>query len=193
MQRSQADVWIGRCCQRTCWKQEGQVEDDVGSKSPEMSGVEPRDQSVLLFDFRVMPSLTILDSRVEGFRSRISAAPAFPRTRQRVFSSTLRTCSRSESLWRRLGSALLGETLGRLMCSRGPLASITARSTTLRTSRTLPGQLYRWSASMLALSMDSMPLPNDSANSSANDWISRGMSSGRSRSGGILIGNTFSR
>ena len=52
---------------------------------------------------------------------------------------------------------------------------------TFRSSRTLPGQGWRWSWSMVVFPMTSMRLPNCPANSSTNDQTSSGMSSRRSR------------
>src|SRR5271169_4694720 len=139
---------------------------EVGISTANSSGLEvapmgwsfAEGQAESPFVFRAMPSLTILASSVVGLSPRISAAPPFPRTRQRVIFKTLNTCSRSASLSWRLGSASLGETFGKLMNSLEPVASIIALSTTFRTSRMLPGQEYRCSASRLSLSMDSMDL-----------------------------------
>lgn len=50
---------------------------------------KPDSQPVSPIAFRLMRSLTIIDSSVVGFRPRISAAPAFPRIRHPVISSTL--------------------------------------------------------------------------------------------------------
>jgi hypothetical protein len=75
----------------------------------------------------------------------------------------------------------------------GPVAPMTARSTRLRSSRTLPGQLYRCNISMLLLLIDSTRRPNAEEKSSTNRHTSIGISSVRSRSGGTRIGNTFNR
>ena len=82
---------------------------------------------------------------------------------------------------------------GKAIVKRGPDAPITARSTRLRSSRTFPGQGYRWSMSMLSFGIDSMRFPNAFENSSTKRHTSIGMSSVRSRSGGTRIGKTFSR
>ena len=60
---------------------------DAESKDNPMH--EPYNQPVSPIAFRLMRSLTIIDSSVVGFRPRISAAPAFPRIRHPVISSTL--------------------------------------------------------------------------------------------------------
>src|ERR1019366_8089295 len=65
------------------------------------------DQSVSPFRPGAIPSLTIMESSVVGFRLRISAAPFFPRTRHPVISSTSRTCPRSASMRSRLEAASL--------------------------------------------------------------------------------------
>ena len=75
----------------------------------------------------------------------------------------------------------------------GPLDRITARSMTCSNSRILPGQEYRHSA----------PIPSGDTisnfffirweNFDRKYWTSNGMSSRRSRSGGTVMGKTFSR
>jgi hypothetical protein len=90
--------------------------------------------------FRAMPSRAIRLSSVVGLRPRRSAAPPRPRTRQLVLSSTARICSTSSApgSWRPAGSAV-GRRRGGHTTSWRPVATITARSMTLRSSRTLPG------------------------------------------------------
>ena len=76
---------------------------------------------------------------------------------------------------------------------RGPFARIIERSTTLRSSRTLPGQGYCSSACMFCCGIVSIRLPSAFDMSTTNRHTRSGMSSTRSRSGGMWMGNTFSR
>ena len=79
-------------------------------------------------------------SRVVGLSPRISAAPFLPRMRQPVISSTLQMSWRSVSRMVSTEDEGVAAASGTSIHSVGPLATIMARSITLRSSRTLPGQ-----------------------------------------------------
>src|SRR5271167_817289 len=90
------DVPVSRCTQtgltrrQACWK--GGFPNQAvptGRRDLRVVGGKGGRQPASPIDLRVMPSLTIMDSKVVGFRPRISAAPPFPRIRQPVMSSTL--------------------------------------------------------------------------------------------------------
>ena len=72
--------------------------------------------------------------------------------------------------------------------SSGPDERMTARSITFSSSRMLPGQNERFSASIVALGMIVMRRFSGRENLSTKWWTSAGMSSGRSRSAGTLHG-----
>jgi hypothetical protein len=73
------------------------------------------------------------------------------------------------------------------------LLRIMACSMTSLSSLTLPGQEYECSASMLSLEMASISFPIVFSNSLTNVQAIKGISSRRSRRGGITMGNTLSR
>jgi hypothetical protein len=112
---------------------------------------------------REIPNLTI---RV----SSIVAAPLIPRTRHPQLSSTDVMCRVCTSTRRVLGREDGTDgTQGTSGVNVQLVARIIARSITLRSSRTFPGQGYRCRSRR------------------------GGMSSTRSRNGGMAIGNTFTR
>ena len=76
---------------------------------------------------------------------------------------------------------------------RGPSQRITARSSTLASSRTLPGQGYAVSCRIASTPICRAGLPMRRANSSTKWRASGGTSAWRSRSGGTWIGKMFSR
>ena len=78
-------------------------------------------------------------------------------------------------------------------CSVSPRVASTARSTTVSNSRTLPGQEYGWKACITAVGIVRIVLP--SLRSTWVRWCSTrsGISSGRSRSGGIVMLYVFKR
>lgn len=93
---------------------------------------------------RVRPSLAIRVSKVVGLIPSRSAAPPVPRIRHPAVSSTMRMWSRSTSVIRSLLESPAVCTRGTLttgkgIASREPCARMIARSTTLRSSRMLPG------------------------------------------------------
>jgi len=74
-----------------------------------------------------------------------------------------------------------------------PSQAMNARSTTLRSSRTLPGQLWDMSTLRVASSTPETRLSYLPLNSSMKPVTSSGMSSIRCRSGGTVSVNTFRR
>ncbi len=74
-----------------------------------------------------------------------------------------------------------------------PSHAMNARSTTFRSSRTLPGQLCDIRTFKVASSTPETRLSYLPLNSSMKPVTSRGMSSMRCRSGGTVSVNTFSR
>src|SRR5262245_51564533 len=77
--------------------------------------------------------------------------------------------------------------------TRPPEHTLTARSITLRSSRTLPGHRCRRSTSSALSSTPRTPRPCRSLNSSTNACARSGRSSTRSRSGGSEMAKTLSR
>jgi len=154
--------------------------------------------SIASFFCRVMPSFRILARRVLEFRPRISAAPFFPSMRHPVFRSTWSMWSCSSSA-RTLTSFPAGSPVFRKesnrsnTCSALPWLMITARSMTLSSSRTLPGQWYSSRAFMVSFDTVSIFLPIFLLNLATKCLTSSGMSSLRCLSGGIVIGKTLSR
>ena len=84
-----------------------------------------------------------------------------------------------------------GEGVGTAMVSRVPVVTIMARSTTLRSSRMLPGHEYACSAAMF--SGDGLDAFAERIRDASTKRHTRtGMSSMRSRSGGTWMGKTLS-
>ena len=137
---------------------------------------------------RTIPSFFILASRVVGLTPRISAAPRFPRMRQPVACSTLRKYSDStSSIWRmsRLDFCSSSGTSPRKV---DPVFRIRFRSMTFRSSRTFPGHEYLWNSCIVEACTTSMLRPMRWPRSSRMCHTRAGMSSGRSRNGGMTIG-----
>ena len=89
---------------------------------------------------RQIPSFAMRVSSVVGRSPSRSAAPPDPRTRQPLLSRTLRICSLATSASATLCFLPGPAGAGREMVNCVPVATIIARSTTLRSSRMLPGQ-----------------------------------------------------
>ena len=131
-----------------------------------------------------------------GFKPSRSAAPPVPRIRHPLPSSTLRMWAISTSTSLLLFDAkAAGNATGAIGMTSGPfgLATIIARSTTLRSSRTLPGHECCCSSATQSLSMLLTGFPKRFENSSTKRQTRSGMSPGRSRSGGTRTGKTLSR
>ena len=145
---------------------------------------------------RLMPSLFILASRVVGFSPRIFAAPFSPLTLHPVISSTSEiwalSTSSSDTAWDAVVKLFFSISQSP-SSSCFPRLMMTALSTMFSSSRILPGQLYATKASMVFWEMASIFFPVLPEYFFTKCFTSSGISSFRSRSGGISMGNTLSR
>jgi hypothetical protein len=124
-----------------------------------------------------------------------SAAPFAPPTRPLVSLRTRRILSRSSNFSIDAGVAFKESSgsSGIAISSLSVRLSTTARSTRFSSSRTLPGQCQRGSLRMDAVETLSIFFCIRRAYFCVKYFTSNGMSSGRSRKGGIRIGTTFRR
>ena len=138
---------------------------------------------------RLSPSFAMRVSSVVGFRPSRSAAPpaaANPPARALEHAANMLPLDVDQL---RAAPGGRRDGCGSRIVSRLPVATIMARSTTLRSSRMLPGHEYCCSAARLSLlDRRRSRLPNAFENSSTNRHTSSGMSSARSRSGGTRSG-----
>ena len=142
-----------------------------------------------------MPSFFMRESKVVRLRPRRAAAPSVPPTRPRVSLRMRKSCSRSLESGS-LATDLWAEPLPKSATGTSraePRVRITARSIRFSSSRIFPGQCQRVSFFILAAGTDSISFSMRRAYFWAKYRTSRGMSSGRSRSGGIWMGKTLSR
>ena len=141
-----------------------------------------------------MPSFFMRLKRVEGLIPSAAAAPFDPFTRHRLRSSARRMVSRSVSASVAGGGATLAVSSSSVgIFSVSPPVRMAARSITFRSSRTLPGQGWRWSASIVRRGTWVILLPMRRQAPSRKTQTRAGMSSARSRSGGTRIGKTLRR
>ena len=143
-----------------------------------------------------IPCFFIRAASVVRFIPNLTAAPYGPATTHPVASSAPTIRVRSDSLSVMLGGnkeTVVPRLRHRGLGSEPSLDSITARSITFWSSRTFPGQEYdsqafRSSSGMVAMSFLIL------REKISTKYSTRGrMSSRRSRRGGNVIGNTFSR
>src|SRR6478672_10892305 len=78
----------------------------------------------------------------------------------------------------------MSNTEGRSIAS---VVRMTARSTACCSSRTFPGQLWRWSSAMASVEIPCTSFPTSAAVRIANRQASEGMSSIRSRGGEVAV------
>src|SRR5450432_3998987 len=172
----------------------GDVGQTAGLLASAQEGVAGRARNRLLLIF----SARILDSSVERGMPRRAAAPDGPKTRppvaRKASSTTAFSCVATLlDNFSRLSIAGFVDSQLSSTVNSSVSHTITDRSITFCSSRMFPGHGYdcRWpSARLFTRRID---LPAFRAYRSMQYLTSRGISSLRSRKGGIIIGNTFSR